>query len=76
MKMHYGLTPRQRETLDFVRAYIESRGYSPTYDEVKDAIGLYSKSGVHRLITGLCERGALWRIKNRHRSLCVTDPDG
>lgn len=75
MTAHYGLTPRQKETLDFIKGYIEARGSSPTYDEIQQAVGLSSKSGVHRLVVGLCERGALWRMKHRHRSLCLYEPN-
>lgn len=54
-----GLTPKQKECLDFIRAYIEERGASPSYDEIKGGMGLRSKSGVHRMVHGLVERGHL-----------------
>lgn len=52
-----GLTKRQRELLDFIRGYIATHGFSPSFDEMKDALGLASKSGIHRLVHGLQDRG-------------------
>lgn len=53
------MTPRQREALDFIARYIADRGYSPSYQEVADAIGLASKSGVCRIVRSLVQRGHL-----------------
>lgn len=71
-----GITPKQRELLDFIVRYQrEHRGVSPSFDEMARALGLASKSGVHRLIEGLVERGALVRLPNQARSLqVVTTP--
>lgn len=52
-----GLTLRQRECLDFIRAHVKEKGVSPTFDEIRVALGLSSKSGIHRLIHALVERG-------------------
>jgi repressor LexA len=65
------MTPRQFELLTFVRTYIAGHGYSPSYDEMAGAIGLASKSGIHRLITALAERGHIRRLPNRRRSIQV-----
>ncbi len=51
------LTRKQRELLQFIQERLGDSGISPSFDEMKDALGLKSKSGVHRLITGLEERG-------------------
>lgn len=56
-----GLMPRQRDALAYISAYINSRGYSPSYLEIAAAIGLGSKSGVHRLVTALEKRGHIRR---------------
>ncbi|SMF47788.1 LexA DNA binding domain-containing protein [Azospirillum oryzae] len=67
-----GLTPKQRALLDFIARYQrERRGVSPSFDEMAHAIGLASKSGVHRLIEGLVARGALERLPHQARALRV-----
>lgn len=69
--MTFGLTPRQRETLTFIEQYIAARGCSPTYDEIKDGLGIGSKSGVHRLVVALERRGHVKRLPNMGRSITV-----
>lgn len=54
-----GLTERQRDAMLFVQGFIDRHGFSPTYDEIAAALGLKSKSGIHRLVYGLVERGYL-----------------
>lgn len=67
-----GLTPKQRALLDFIGRYQrERRGISPSFDEMAQALGLASKSGVHRLVEGLVARGALVRLPNQARALQV-----
>ena len=67
-----GLTPKQRVLLDFIARYQrERRGVSPSFDEMARALGLASKSGVHRLIEGLVARGALVRMLNQARTLQI-----
>lgn len=65
------LTQKQRELLDFINGRIMASGVSPSFDEMKEALGLRSKSGIHRLITALEERGFLRRLPNRARALEV-----
>ena len=71
-----GLTPKQRLLLDFIVRYQrERRGVSPSFDEMARALGLASKSGIHRLVEGLVARGALVRMPNQARTLqVVTTP--
>jgi len=72
---HYGLTPRQADLLRFVSSYIAaSGGIAPTFIECRDALGLFSKSGIHRLMDGLEERGAIQRIRGRERAIEVLRP--
>ncbi len=52
------LTPKQHELLCFIHNSLEESGVSPSFEEMKDALGLKSKSGVHRLISALEERPA------------------
>jgi len=66
------LTRKQRELLQFIQERLADTGVSPSFDEMKDALGLKSKSGVHRLITGLEERGFIRRLPHRARALEVT----
>jgi repressor LexA len=66
------LTRKQRELLQFIQERLGDSGISPSFDEMKDALGLKSKSGVHRLITGLEERGFIRRLPHRARALEVT----
>ena len=65
------LTRKQYELLVFVDGYLKDNGVSPSFDEMKDALGLQSKSGIHRLITGLEERGFIRRLPHRARALEV-----
>lgn len=65
------LTEKQRELLVFINDRITATGVSPSFDEMKEALNLRSKSGIHRLITALEERGFLRRLPNRARALEV-----
>lgn len=66
------LTRKQQELLLFIHERLQAGGVSPSFDEMKDALGLKSKSGIHRLITGLEERGFIRRLPHRARALEVT----
>jgi len=66
-----GLTPRQHECLSFISEYTKSAGFSPSYDEIKAALGLASKSGVHRLIHGLKQRGFIGIFDGQSRSVVI-----
>jgi repressor LexA len=65
------LTRKQHELLVYINDYLAKSGVSPSFDEMKDALDLKSKSGIHRLITGLEERGFLRRLPHRARALEV-----
>ena len=66
------LTRKQHELLTFINNHISETGVSPSFDEMKDALDLRSKSGVHRLVTGLEERGFIRRLAHKARALEVT----
>ena len=66
------LTAKQHQLLTFIQTRLESSGISPSFEEMKDALDLRSKSGVHRLISALEERGFIRRLPNRARALEVT----
>ncbi len=65
------LTKKQHELLLFINKRLGDSGVCPSFDEMKEALGLKSKSGVHRLITGLEERGFIRRLAHRARALEV-----
>ena len=65
------LTAKQRELLLLIDDRLKTGGISPSFDEMRDALGLKSKSGVHRLISALEERGFIRRLPNRARALEV-----
>lgn len=65
------LTSKQHELLVFIDAYLKEKGIAPSYEEMKVAVNLTSKSGIHRLIAGLEERGFVYRLPNRARALEV-----
>ena len=65
------LTPKQYELLMFIHERLKETGIPPSFDEMKDALDLRSKSGIHRLITALEERGFIRRLPNRARALEV-----
>ncbi len=65
------LTTKQKELLLFINDRIKDTGVSPSFDEMKEALDLASKSGIHRLITALEERGFIRRLANRARALEV-----
>ncbi|NMA99048.1 MAG: transcriptional repressor LexA [Phyllobacteriaceae bacterium] len=65
------LTRKQYELLMFIHERMKESGIPPSFDEMKDALDLASKSGIHRLITALEERGFIRRLPNRARALEV-----
>ena len=69
--MTTGLTRRQFELLTFIDEYVEECGSPPSFEEMRAALGLTSKFGIHRLLTGLEERGYIRRLPKLARSLAV-----
>lgn len=65
------LTRKQHELLMYIHRRLQAEGVSPSFDEMKDALGLRSKSGIHRLITALEERSFIRRLPHRARALEV-----
>src|SRR5215217_6602651 len=65
------LTRKQHELLCYIHGHLAENGVSPSFEEMKDALDLKSKSGVHRLISALEERGFIRRLANRARALEV-----
>lgn len=65
------LTRKQHQLLTYIQRRLRTDGVSPSFEEMKDALGLRSKSGIHRLITALVERGFIRRLPHRARALEV-----
>ena len=65
------LTQKQKDLLVFINERLQETGVPPSFDEMKDALSLKSKSGIHRLITALEERGFIRRLPHRARALEV-----
>ena len=65
------LTQKQKELLLFIHERMQENGVPPSFDEMKDALDLKSKSGIHRLITALVERGFIRRLPHRARAIEV-----
>jgi len=71
------LTAKQQQLLMYIKQHLDIGGISPSFEEMKDALDLKSKSGIHRLISALEERGFIRRLPNRARALEVLKlPDG
>ena len=66
------LTKKQLQLLEFIHKRVQQDGVPPSFDEMKEELGLRSKSGIHRLITGLEERGYITRLAHRARALEIT----
>ena len=65
------LTPKQHKLLVFIDGFIKETGHSPSFEEMKEAVGLKSKSGIHALISALEERGFIRKLPHRARALEV-----
>ena len=63
------LTKKQKELYDYLKDYITNKQISPSFEEMKSAVNLKSKSGIHRLITSLEERGFIKRLKHKARAM-------
>jgi len=70
------LTRRQRQVYDFIASFVQSHGYSPSFEEIGNGMGLSSLATVHKHITNLEKKGLLKRDYNRSRSIDVLPPKG
>ena len=68
------LTRKQSELLTYLSDHMQRHDVPPSFDEMRDALGLASKSGVHRLVSGLEERGYIRRLANRARAIEILKP--
>ncbi|MBT6123103.1 MAG: transcriptional repressor LexA [Candidatus Puniceispirillum sp.] len=70
------LTRKQSELLEYLTTHLSVHDVPPSFDEMRDALGLASKSGIHRLVSGLEERGYIRRLPNRARAIEILRPAG
>jgi repressor LexA len=73
---HMALTKRQREIYDFISQFVQKNGYSPSFEEIGEGMGLSSLATVHKHLTNLERKGMLKRDYNRSRSIDVIAPRG
>ena len=69
------LTRRQRQILDYIQAYIEERGYSPSFEEIARYLNVASLNGVYKHLRALEERGFIRRLSNQARSIRIRNPE-
>lgn len=67
------MTPRAAQCLDFIRGYIETNGYSPSYEEIMIGIGFSSKSEVHRQVKSLLAENRIGQIEGASRGVFLVD---
>jgi len=63
------MTPQQSKLFEYLERYIKGHGYCPSYQEMNSHMGLHSKSGIHRLVSALEERGYIKRLPHRARAI-------
>jgi len=70
------LTQRQKQVYDFISVFVDKNGYSPSFDEIREGLGLNSLATVHKHVTNLEQKGLLRRDYNRSRSIDLLKPRG
>jgi len=70
------ITKRQRQLYDFISEFVQKNGYSPSFDEIREGMGLNSLATVHKHVTNLEKKGLLTRDYNRSRSIDLVPPKG
>nr|WP_278374579.1 hypothetical protein [Brucella anthropi] len=63
------MTPRQKQAYDFIRSFIDQKGYGPSYEEIGEALGITSRSSIHRIVHGLKDRGLIHLRPNLARCI-------
>ncbi len=69
------LTKKQKELFDYLKEYMNANQISPSFEEMKQAVNLKSKSGIHRLITSLEQRGFIKRLKHKARAMEIVEKE-
>ena len=70
------LTRRQRQLYEFIGNFVQAHGYSPSFEEIREGLGLNSLATVHKHVTNLEKKGLLHRDANRSRSIDLLAPRG
>jgi SOS-response transcriptional repressor LexA len=70
------LTAQQLKLLNFIKCHMAQNTIAPSFEEMKDAVGLRSRSGIHSVLTQLEERGFIRRLHGRARAIALTSPIG
>lgn len=70
------LTPAQQRAFDFIKVFHSEHGFSPSYDEIKDGLGLASKGQIFTTVGRLEERGVIRRLPGRARAIEIVDGQG
>jgi len=68
------MTPKQKQLFDYLSFEIEATGICPSFEEMKNAMGLHSKSGVHRLVSALKKQGLIDFLPNMSRTITIVKP--
>lgn len=63
------MTPRQKDAYDFIRSFIDEKGYGPSYEEIGEALDITSRSSIHRIVHGLKDRGLIHLRPNLARCI-------
>ena len=71
--MKYNLTKRQKDVLDFIKAFVEENGYAPTYQEIADNSGMKSRSEAYARVQALIKKGHVVNKIGSHRSLTLVE---
>jgi len=67
-----GLSEKQKLCLDYIKGRLSESGISPSFEQIKEHLGIASKSGVHRLVHALAAKGHIHILKDRYRSISLT----
>lgn len=73
MTTRYGLTKKQLKCFSFIKSYLKKNKLSPSYDEIRKAVGLASKNSVYYLVNQLIDRGYIDKLEGKNRSIAITN---
>lgn len=68
------MTPQQKRLYDIIKAELDATGVCPSYEEMREQLGIKAKSGIHRLVCSLEEQGRIRKLGHRARTIEIVDP--
>lgn len=71
MTTRYGLTQKQLKTFKFIKSYLKKNKLSPSYEEIRKAVGLASKNSIYYLVNQLVDRGYIDKLEGKYRSIVI-----